>query len=365
MYDVIVVGAGPAGSFTAKKCAEIGLKTLILEKRRLPREKLCSGMIMGPVAHALIKEEFGDLPQTVLTQPDHLSGYLFHVPRIGNEKLNNFTPLTWRRNLDYWMVQKAQATGVEVRQGFPVVMVKQQAQGFSVIAETSKQRQEFTTRFVVGADGGNSVIRKLLFPELKMRYAQVYQERYRGEMDLDRNYFHWFYRPEHTPEFFAVHQKDGLIIIDVAGRIGKMDKRVARTKGFLAKNYHFNPVQKPVWKGSCLEPVMYPELTSHTFKPARGNALLVGDAAGILLPVSGEGIGTSMKSALLAAQSIKRAFESGEPAESVYLSKLEDIISLFGEIYPWFKKIIDEARGGGNSLPEVLRDAYSDTLRSF
>jgi flavin-dependent dehydrogenase len=301
----------------------------------------------------------------VLTQPNHLSGYLFHVPGIGSEKLDHFTPLTWRRNLDYWMVQKAQATGVEVRQGVLVVMVKQQAQGFTVIAEISKQRQEFATRFVVGADGGNSLIRKLLFPELKMRYAHVYQERYRGEVDLDRNYFHWFYPPEHTPEFFTVHQKDGLIIIDVAGRIGRMDKRVARTKDFLAKNYHFNPIQKPVWKGSCLEPVMYPELISHTFKPAHGNALLVGDAAGLVLPVSGEGIGTSMKSALLAAHSIKTAFESGEPAEAVYLSKIEDILSLFGEIYPWLKKIIDEARRGGNSLPQVLRDIYSNTLRAF
>ena len=55
MADVIVVGAGPAGSAAAKRCAEYGLDTLILEKRRLPRDKVCSGMIMGPAAHTLIK----------------------------------------------------------------------------------------------------------------------------------------------------------------------------------------------------------------------------------------------------------------------------------------------------------------------
>ncbi len=47
MHDVIVAGAGPAGSAAAKRCAEHGLKTMMLEKHRLPRDKVCSGMIMG------------------------------------------------------------------------------------------------------------------------------------------------------------------------------------------------------------------------------------------------------------------------------------------------------------------------------
>ena len=83
--DVIVVGAGPAGSTAAKRCVEHGLSTLLIEKRWLPRDKVCSGMIMGPVAHTLIKEEFGGLPDTVLTQPNHLSGYFLHVPGVGRE----------------------------------------------------------------------------------------------------------------------------------------------------------------------------------------------------------------------------------------------------------------------------------------
>ena len=117
MYDVIVVGAGPAGSAASKRCAEHGLKTLLIEKRGLPRDKVCSGMVMGPLAHKLIKEEFGDVPGAVLPQPPHLSGYRFHVPGIGSEKLENYTLLTWRRDLDYWMSQKAQASGVEIWDG--------------------------------------------------------------------------------------------------------------------------------------------------------------------------------------------------------------------------------------------------------
>ena len=55
--DVTVVGAGPAGSAAAKRCAESGLETVLLEKKKLPREKVCSGMITGPTTKRIIGDE--------------------------------------------------------------------------------------------------------------------------------------------------------------------------------------------------------------------------------------------------------------------------------------------------------------------
>lgn len=83
------------------------------------------------------------------------------------------------------------------------------------------------------------------------------------------------------------------------------------------------------------------------------------------MPVSGEGIGTGMKSGLLAANSIKRAIESGEAAASIYLLEIGKIISMFGELYPCFRRITDEASKGGHALPEVLREGHLRTLRAF
>lgn len=365
MYDVIVVGAGPAGSVAAKACSQQGLRTLLLEKRRLPRDKVCSGMIMGPVAHDLIKQEFGGLPETVLAHPGHLSGYFFHVPGVGTEKLDRYTPLTWRRNLDYWMNQKAQESGVEVWQGARVIRMKERGKGFTVIIKKEGGEEGIESSFVIGADGGTSMIRKYLFPELKVRYGQVYQEHYSGKLDLDSGYFHWFYPVDDNLEAFAIHQKDGFIVLDIACRPGQAKQLLTWARGYLAENHGLKIRQEPVWRSGCLQPIIYRELVSRTFRPAHGNALLVGDAAGLAIPVSGEGLGTAMKSGLLAANSIQKAIASGKPADVYYLSEIDSIISLIAEIYPAFKKITEEARSGGRSLPRILLDAYLRTLINF
>jgi len=366
MRHVIVVGAGPAGTATAKRCAEHGLNPLILERHKLPRDKVCSGMVMGPAAHALIKQEFGDIPDTILTEPYHLKGYIFHVPGVGDRKLDNFTLLTWRRDLDYWMNQKALAKGVEIWQGARVIGLGQRGQGYSVEMEKDGGKQEVETRFVVGADGTASIIRKLLFPELKIQYRQIYQECYPGNLDLDREYFHWFYPVEYKQaSSFTVHHKGEFTILEVAGRIGQVEELMKWARNFLAENHRFDARQKPIWRRGCRGLRLQRELLSHSFLPAKANALLVGDAGGFQLPVSGEGIGTAIRSGLLAANSIVEALETGGQADKIYLTQIEGIISIFKEIYPGVAKITEEVDGGGHSLPEVLRDAYSSTLRMF
>ena len=106
-WDVIVVGAGPGGTLAAKICALHGMETLLLEKCSMPRDKVCSGMVMGKWAQDIVMDQFGPIPDEVFVEPKNLFGYAVHVPGTTVRTLDLNTPITWRKKLDWWMASKA------------------------------------------------------------------------------------------------------------------------------------------------------------------------------------------------------------------------------------------------------------------
>jgi menaquinone-9 beta-reductase len=368
MIDVAVIGAGPAGSAAAKRCAEHGLETVILEKKSLPRDKVCSGMIIGPLAHTLIDQEFGEIPGTVLCQPPHLNGYLFHTPDLDHltgPALDFFIPLAFRRNLDFWMTEQAVAKGVQIRQGAKVTGIIEMEQGFLIRFGDGQESREVEARFVIGADGGTSIVRKYLFPQLQVPYNQAYEEWHQGSLELDERYFHWFYLQKSFPGGFAVHQKDSLIVLEFGGTVHVPKERIQWAREYLTTNYGFEQNQEPVYRGACTVARLAGGLVSGTFLPAKKNVLLSGDAGGFVLPITGEGIGTGLKSGLLAADSIFQAIKSDHRADQIYLNEIQPIITAFREYSIWLGKIEAAARGSGALLRETLAGAHEASLKMF
>ena len=240
-FDVVVVGGGPGGSAAAKRCAREGFKTLLLEKRRLPRDKVCTGMIMGPWAHDVIQWEFGALPQGVLVSPQGLSGHMIHVPGAPSRVLEWRTPLAWRKDLDFWMNQRAADEGVEIRDGIRVTGVSQTGnQCFVAFKQEGKEPRRLRTRFVIGADGAASAVRKSLFPGLRVRYSAPVRHCYEGALDLDRQYIHWFF-PESRPRprFDLVHKCDSFLLE------GSGIRELRNDLGRILSRYGFEPDSRP------------------------------------------------------------------------------------------------------------------------
>ena len=72
-YDVVIAGAGPSGAAAARGLANEGLEVLVLEKKKLPRYKICSGIIFKK-SQDITEKYFGKIPSSVYVKPEFLKG---------------------------------------------------------------------------------------------------------------------------------------------------------------------------------------------------------------------------------------------------------------------------------------------------
>jgi flavin-dependent dehydrogenase len=358
MYDVIVVGGGPGGSIAAKKCAQGGLKTLLLERKKLPRDKVCSGMVMGPWANDIIRQEFGSIPLEILVDPCQLSGHMIHVPGTQPQRILCKTPLAWRKDLDFWMIQMAREDGVKIWEEVKVIRVNQKAGTCTVTMMQGKTPQELKSRFVIGADGGASAVRKSLFPLLKVQYSVPLRECYDGALDLEKDYFHWFFPKCRARPRFGLNHKGDCFLIEGSGI-----KELRNEINQILVKYGFNTKSKAIWKDGCLIPRLHEALITGSFSPAKGNILLIGDAAGLLFPITFEGIGTALKSGILAADSVAQAVKQGEEAAGIYLYELKPVLNAIKSLIFLSERLKHETDNGSEAISIALKEAYEETLK--
>ena len=366
VWDVLVIGGGPGGAIAATECARGGLRTLLIEKRKMPRDKVCSGMVMGQWAQKILTEAFGTIPESVLVEPRFLLGYAVHVPGAPVQTLDIRTPITWRKHLDAWMCTRAREAGSEVWDGARVTSILESGKGFKAGVNREGKELGIEARFLIGADGARSTVRGALFPELRPTYWHCYRECYTVKLNLPERRFNFFSTLETAPFYFCTHDKDGFLLMEGGAPIGRVKETAAASRQYLIEHHGLPPDCQPLWRDGCVEPILYRELFTGRFRPARGNALLVGDAAGLNIPVTGEGIGTALKSSLEAARAVLRAQKSGTMAAEVYLPTIGEFNRRFQEIYGFSRWIKSAATTGDpKALSDALLQAWGQALAIF
>ena len=297
MYDLIVVGAGPAGASAARSAAQSGLNTLLLEKEKVPRNKLCGG---GVTTKVLTRFDFR-LPRELVEC--EVRAARIHV----DESLHCFETdetlvyMTSRTSFDSFLTEKAVEAGTELRDGAPVNRVNVA----SSHVEVKTSEGNFRSKILIGADGmGGPTARTGGFYESwkpdQVAYA-IESEVYVGEKAVQEfmgasSYFDLYFGV--SPGGYGwVFPKDDHLTVGVGCKLSRlrdgMDlfdsfvKRVGELKG--------SKIPKP-------QAHLIPLGGAVNVPSVRDRMLLAGDCAGFAEPLLGEGIYFSIWGGQLAAQ---------------------------------------------------------------
>jgi len=179
---------------------------------------------------------------------------------------------------------------------------------------------------------------------------------------LERDYTHSFFSRVRSTgvagALFGVGFKDDLFEIRVQTLSGQWRDTVRQAQEILAQGYGFDIKKQPIWTEGCVVSMLHDKVVDGSLRPAMGNILLVGDAAGLLHPTDGDGIGTAINTGLLAADSVEMAAQEGRKADTLYLAAMEKTIARVSKI------VADTAAIRKRSSDDILQAASESMIRA-
>ncbi|MCI3223112.1 geranylgeranyl reductase family protein [Streptomyces sp. NP-1717] len=309
VWDVVVVGAGPAGASAAYAAAVAGRRVLLLEKAELPRYKTCGGGIIGPSRDALPPGFELPLRDRVHAVTFSMNGRLARTRRSRRMLFG----LINRPEFDASLVEHAQKAGAVLRTGASVSRVQQHGPAVPdrrTVAVVLADGETILARAVVGADGsagriGAHVGVKLdqvdLGLELEIPVPPTVAEDWAGRILID-----WGPLPG---SYGWVFPKGDTLTVGVIS---------ARGDGAATKRYLEDFVAKQGLAG--FEPVIssghLTRCRSDDSPLSRGRVLVCGDAAGLLEPWTREGISFALRSGRLAGEWAVRIAEAHDAVDA-------------------------------------------------
>jgi geranylgeranyl reductase family protein len=281
-FDAIVVGAGPAGSTTAYRLAGAGSRVLLVDKARFPRDKPCGGGVTLRAARQL-PFSIDPVVEDVVDRFELRLGYGSSFEREDAEPL---CLMTQRRRLDEFLVRKAEEAGAEFRDGTAVAFDD---------GSTTVDGERIAARVIVGADGVNGLTARAFGLARDHGHGVALEgnapldKRYRGRLVLELGV---------VPGGYAwVFPKGEHVNLGVGG----WESEGPRLREHLRRLCAVHAVDFDTLTDLRGYRLPYRRSAS-TF--ARDNVLLVGDAAGLIDPLSGDGMYEAFVSARLAAEAV-------------------------------------------------------------
>lgn len=309
VWDVVVVGAGPAGASAALAAAGLGRRVLLLEKAELPRYKTCAGGIVGLSRDALPEGFVLPIKDLARSITFSLNGRRARTKRARR----TIFAMVNRPEFDAGLVECAIKAGAQVRTGVTVSRVEQHGPAVPdrrTIAVLLSDGRRVLARAVVGADGSASRVgghvgvkfdQVDLGLETEIPVPPPVAEDFRGRVCID-------YGP--MPGSYGwVFPKGDTLTVGVISARGQGEATKTYLEAFVARLglAGFEPRISSGHLTRC---------RTDDSPLSRGRVLVAGDAAGLLEPWTREGISYALRSGRLAGERAARVAEANDAVET-------------------------------------------------
>lgn len=303
MYDVIVVGSGPAGSSAARVCAENGLNTLIIEKEKHPRDKPCGGAILNYV----------DIDQSLVKNKIEFFDIFFNYKK--------FTTITYpvyivnRKEFDFWLVKKAKSCGAKLVEKEEVISVDVKE---SVHIKTNKG--SYVAKMVIGADGPDRLVaRNVGLHKKGIIYVTLVTD-CKSNLKDNKSKLYFF---DDMVGYFWIFPKKEMMNIG-AGYCGPHKLDLMDRLFEFADKINIK-LDKSKVKGAIIPGYLLPKIYGN-------KVLLAGDAAGFINPLTGGGIDLAIRSGSKAGAVAAKAIKQNDVSEKFLSQYKKECSSMIKKI---------------------------------
>lgn len=327
-YDVIVVGAGPGGATTATILAQKGYDVLLLDRATFPRDKICGDAVPTGAIRTLTRLGMGEKIQTAVDRGEFYP--LTHMRLVspkGKKLVAEFKDeedgltsyVAPRMFFDAVIKQQAVESGAEFLQAAAKEPIVENGSVKGVYAQANGHVEAFRSKMVVGADGVTSVITRALRPKDDQHidhHRAVALRAYLKGIEIYPHEVEFYLYDDILPGYAWIFPTaEDTVNIGLGMRLDYFRANKKKLKNLLQQFLDMPDIKQRLKPGYELNDVATWQLNfgsqkhlQHTYN----GAVLVGDAAGLINPLTGGGIHNSIISGELASETIDAALQAND-----------------------------------------------------
>jgi len=327
---IAIIGAGPSGSTCSFFLSRFQIPHVLIDAADFPRDKICGDAISGKALHILRKMEpqavedlhakagFTDTWGISFTAPN---GKKLDIP-FKKEKKENDLPVGFvskRLDFDHYLFQKTESSFAQIRTNTALVGIQKGPNGVLLELKKDGKSENLEVDLVIGAEGERSVVAKVLagYRKESRHFSAGIRQYWKGVTQChSENYIELHFLKDLLPGYFWIFpMADGTCNVGLGMRSDRVSKGKVNLKKELERIIHEHPQFKDRFQqAEAMEMPKgwgLPMGSKHQIIAGDG-FLLLGDAAALIDPFTGEGIGNGMKSGWMAAELIRDAIHQNQ-----------------------------------------------------